>query len=63
VIAQDMRDLGCEGRIDEPDAGAIEASVADHRQLGPKRPLRLIGESPLHRPERLQDAELLRHWR
>ena len=48
-------------RIDEPDAGAVEAGVADHRKLGLQRPLRCIRPPPLHRPERLQDAKLLRH--
>ena len=61
VVAQEGSDFGGEIRVDEPDAGAVEAGVADHRKLGLQRPLRFIRPPPLHRPERLQDAQLLRH--
>jgi hypothetical protein len=61
VRAKEVGDFLRERRIDEPDAGAVEAGVADHRELGLQRPLRFIRPPPLHRPERLQDAKLLRH--
>jgi hypothetical protein len=58
VVAQEGSDLPGEIRTDEPDAGAIEAGVAD-------RKLVCRGHSaaarPLLRPERLQDAQVLRH--
>jgi hypothetical protein len=53
--------LGGECRINEPDAGAVEAGIADHRKLSLQRPLGFIGPPPLHRPERLQDTKLLGH--
>ncbi len=59
--AQEARHLAREGRIDEADAGAVKPGIADHRELGLQRPFVLIGQPPLHRPERLQDAQLLRH--
>jgi hypothetical protein len=59
VVAQEGSDLPGEIRIDEPDAGAGEAGVADHCKPGLQRPL--IRPPPLHRPERLQDAQVLRH--
>jgi hypothetical protein len=61
VVAREGSDLPGEIRIDEPDAGAGEAGVADHCKLGLQRPLRCIRPPPLHRPERLQDAQVLRH--
>jgi len=61
VRAQEGGDFGGEAGVDEADAGAVEAGVADHRKLGLERPLRCISPPPLHCPERLQDAKLLRH--
>jgi len=61
VPAQKVGDFHSKSRIDEADAGAIEAGVADHRKLGLERPLRCISPPPLHCPERLQHAKLLRH--
>jgi hypothetical protein len=61
VPAQEVGDLGGESSIDEADAGTIETGVSDHRELGLQRQLRFISPPPLHRPERLQDAKLLRH--
>jgi hypothetical protein len=56
VPAQEVRHFSRESRVDEAHAGAIEPGIADHRQLGLERPFRLIGQPPLHRPQRLQNA-------
>ena len=61
IRAKEVGDFLREIRIDEPDAGALEAGVADHHKLGLQRPLGCIRPPPLHRPERLQNAQLLRH--
>ena len=56
VVAQEGSDLPGEIRIDEPDAGAVEAGVADHRKLGLQRPLRWI-RPPLSPP--IHDLDLV----
>ena len=61
VIAQEAGGLGGEGGIDEAHAGTAEASVADHLELRLQRPFGGVCATPLHGPERLQNAELLRH--
>src|SRR6476646_1030846 len=61
VASQESSDLCSEGRIDEPDAGAVEAGVTDHRKLRLEWPLRDIRQPSLHCPKRLEHAKLLRH--
>jgi hypothetical protein len=61
VCAQETGHVAGIAGIDEADAGAVEAGIADYCQLLVQRPFDALGAAPLHGPEGSIDGERLRH--